>query len=190
MGASDPAVPSFAYRAVIGGFGVPVASAIRRATSLSTGSDRARGHAYARYMDPAGLDLGSGSTPIHALPAPQAPDTASLADIYALGVLMYECLTRTPVLANVPAPVSVLVAAAQGKRAVVDVTQVLAGARAREATGASEAQAQARRVRVKMIELLTRCWIHDRAKRPEWHVVLGELRAVVPQCAAEGWDWR
>ncbi|KAJ3373916.1 hypothetical protein GGF31_008801 [Allomyces arbusculus] len=135
-----------------------------------------------------GTDLSARSTPVlsPAIPANgtgQPMDTAEqrserlkkaarTAAVYALGVLLYECVERRPVFDHIAAD-NVQAALSRPIRPIVDLQRSLANSAVRSADIGLK-----RKLRVKLLELMSRCWSGDVARRPNIDGVEAELQGM------------
>ncbi|KAJ3348548.1 hypothetical protein GGF32_006132 [Allomyces javanicus] len=94
---------------------------------------------------------------------------ACAAAVYALGVLLYECVERRPVFDHIAAD-NVQAALGRPIRPIVDLQRSLANSAVRSADIGLK-----RKLRVKLIELMSRCWSAEVARRPSIDGVVVEL---------------
>ncbi|KAI9184213.1 Mitogen-activated protein kinase kinase kinase 7 [Blastocladiella emersonii ATCC 22665] len=182
---------AFPFRTLVGGFGLGAFAGApeRRAALLAAAPvpDALRAAVVARYLDPLRLLDGGESDPAASeTPTALRSDwprvtsaTRARADVYAMGILAYECVERIPAFLELGAdPAAVRRAVAAGTRPSLDLRKSMANAAVR---GLDERTPAKRRIRAKLVELLTRCWAADPARRPGMDEVAGEMAALVPR---------
>ncbi|KAI9221020.1 hypothetical protein BC828DRAFT_397751 [Blastocladiella britannica] len=187
----------FAVQAIVGGLGLGqyVGGVQRRlathAQQLQSdpamavdAPDAVRAHIFARYLDPAllahqqrhGVARNNNNNnevdPLALLPV----SATQAADLYSFGLLVYELVTRVPLLVHA-SPVEVQLQLASGVRPPIDLRRWLANASVRH----SEGESVVRRIRVGLVELLTRCWANNAGDRPTAARVEGTMTKIVDE---------
>ncbi|KNE54365.1 hypothetical protein AMAG_00342 [Allomyces macrogynus ATCC 38327] len=135
-----------------------------------------------------GSDLSARATPVLSPAAPPAeaePSTdaaerrsegltkaAHAAAVYALGALLYECVERRPVFDHIAAD-NVQAALGRPIRPIVDLQRSLANSAVRSADIGLK-----RKLRVKLLELMSRCWSAEVTRRPSIDGVVVELQGM------------
>ncbi|KNE56019.1 hypothetical protein AMAG_01862 [Allomyces macrogynus ATCC 38327] len=97
---------------------------------------------------------------------------AHAAAVYALGVLLYECVERRPVFDHIAAD-NVQAALGRPIRPIVDLQRSLANSAVRSADIGLK-----RKLRVKLLELMSRCWSAEVTRRPSIDGVVVELQGM------------